>query len=117
MLASENENITRVYGSLHAISEEENPEMSYEERQVKIQEQMIMMKVAQKNGKTEGEVDAARNLLKLGANMDLIIKAIDFQKSRSIEIKKEHKIMAKIRHVLRMDNRIDWAEELMTGKD
>ena len=122
MLASENENITRVYDSLKVISEEENPKMSCEVREAKIQEQITMMKVAQENGKTEGEVDAARNLFKLGADIDLIIKAIDFQESRVLEIKKEHRtiiseIMVKIRHVLRINNKIGWVEELMVGKD
>ncbi|MBU3180710.1 hypothetical protein [Clostridium psychrophilum] len=118
MLASENENITRVYDSSPVISEDENPEMSYEVRQVKIRKQLKMMKAAQKRGKIEGEVEAARNLLELGADIELIIKAIGFQEKEIIGIKKEYRIilisdfLVKIRRLLGNCLSKDWVEKL-----
>ena len=89
MLAKKNENIKKAYDLLQVISQDDNARMAYEARETEIRDQMTRMKSAEERGKTEGKVEDATNLLKLGVSIDIIIKATGLSEEKVIQIKKE----------------------------
>lgn len=98
MLAEKNKDIKKAYDLLQIISKDENARMLYEAKYAEISDQRTRIKSAEQKGREEGRKEGetekalrvAKNLLKMGLNVEQIATAAELPMEKVIELKKKY---------------------------
>ncbi|GAB6173089.1 Rpn family recombination-promoting nuclease/putative transposase [Paradesulfitobacterium aromaticivorans] len=80
MLAEKNKDIKKAYDLLQIISKDEKARMRYEAREAELRDQLTRIKSAKKEGKAEGKVEVAKNLLDMGMEISKVAKVTGLSK-------------------------------------
>ena len=75
MLATQTAEMGKAVRRLKRISSSEAARMRYEARQLYLMDEMARINAAQAKGRAEGKIETARNLLKMGLDIDQIVVA------------------------------------------
>ena len=71
------------------MSNDEKSRMAYEAREAEIHDQMTRIKTAREEGREEGKIEMAKNLLKLGIDIEKIAVATNLAKDEVYKLAKE----------------------------
>ncbi|CCJ34703.1 hypothetical protein [Caloramator australicus] len=92
-MAKENENKKQTDSFFEIIKEAKKARMEYEAKMAAIRDKMTRLHVAEQKGREEGRmegiINVAKNLIALGADMSMIIKATGLNEDEIRKIKEE----------------------------
>jgi len=93
IIIKKNKNIMNANDLLQIISQDDNARMPNGSKETKIHDQLTMDKAAEERCKREYrmecKIEVARNLLKLGVSIYVIIKALGLSEKKLMQLKKE----------------------------
>lgn len=91
VLSKKNDDINYAYDLLKIISKDKKARMEYEARLAAIRDEMTRLHVAKEEGKQEGKIEVAENLINLELDVNTIIKATGLTEEEIERIRKEMK--------------------------